>query len=143
MKNIYSYRNKVDGEILEEPPVQTYLLYAILISVVFVIAYIIYQHFIITGGDANRELSRYMRDFGVVNQTFSKGTYSIYLFPTTRVVLNEVSVNDVVMGDFAGVGIEKDSVFLVEGNAKGEIFIQIKYTSSSIEHTAYMTVRES
>ncbi len=128
---------------MEEPPVQTYLLYAILISVIFVIAYILYQHFTLAGKDVNRDLSRYMRDFGVVNQTFKRGAYSIYLFPITRVTIGELSINDVVITNFTGSSIDKDTIFLVKGNAKGEITLKIKYVTTGVEHTAYMVLRES
>jgi hypothetical protein len=125
-----------------ELPVKRYLLYSILISILLVLAIALYQRTTLIEKTTVGDISGYLRDFVIINYTYTGGSYSIYMAPIKNVFVTELSVNQDYFGDVLGT-VEKNKLFLVEGSSSGNLKIIVRYRVTGFEHAGYAIIPES
>ena len=126
---------------MQEPPLRTYLVYAVVISAVVIAAVVLFQRY--SPSEQKRaEASRFMRELSFINYTFKKGEYEMYITTIARSSISELTVNEVVEDRFGGVTLEKGEILRVAGNATGDVTLRIAYATTGMEHTAYAVILE-
>ena len=126
---------------MEEPPVRKYLIYAILVSVIIILAAILYQHLVIFNRTTTMDISKGLIDFTILNYTYEKGRYFIYLVPTAGVTIINLTVNGEEFDEFFGT-LNKDSPITLEGSSSGELNVRVRYITTGLEHLGYAVIPE-